>query len=137
VKFISRDKVLEQNNTRNAGVRKVMACLHICNSEPPEEYDVERPLKDTDYFAAHDHCLTALGRASRAPLNWNNKSAADTSAQAWAYHYYVFCSTFCTVAFCTVIVFCSVAVVLLSLSAKAAVSYQNSAVFCVACRVVS
>jgi hypothetical protein len=71
----------------------MMACLHILKSQPPEEFDPERPLKDLAYFAARGDCISSLGTPGGAPMNWNKKSAADTGAQAWAYHYYVIIST--------------------------------------------
>jgi hypothetical protein len=113
---VSRDKAGQENNTRNAGIRRVMAGLFILKRHPPDEYDVDAPLKDNRHFAKYSDCLSGLGTPSGKPMLWTTKSAADTAAQAWAFHYYVSAylnlhalkhfTCACFVVFCIVVVVC-------------------------------
>jgi hypothetical protein len=79
----------EANNTRNSGVKRLMAGLFILKNHPAEEFPEDKPLPDIEFYDAHSDCLNALETPSGKAVSWKTKGAPDTGAQAWAFHYYV------------------------------------------------
>jgi hypothetical protein len=66
-----------------------MASLFILRKHPRAKYPRKRPLRDFKHLEKHSHCVSGLSMPGGGELSWNNKSAANSNAQAWALHYYV------------------------------------------------
>jgi hypothetical protein len=81
--------VAGENNTRNAGMKRLMAALYILRRHPARKFGASKPFPKNSFFERHSDVLNALGSGSAKSLSWKTKSAAETTAQAWSFHYYV------------------------------------------------
>jgi hypothetical protein len=85
-----RDKVTEENNSRNAAVRKVMAALYILRKHP-RSFDTPPPLKGLMHYREHDDCTRLLARSGKGVEPWTQE-VNDTAAQMFTFHYWVRCT---------------------------------------------
>lgn len=87
-----RDGIGVDNNTRNAAMKKVMTAIFVLSKQPPNSFDVKSPLSDVAHYEKHaeETCALLVATSGKTPT-WGTKAAPNTSAQAWANHYFVRC----------------------------------------------